>query len=380
MIIPFNKIYYTGKEMEYIGDAISRGQVSGDGYYTKLVSTLIEEEFNVPRAFLTTSATHALEMAFMIIGIKPGDEVIMPSFTFSSTANAALLRGAKIVFADIDDKTLNIDIDDVIRKITGRTRAVVPVHYAGISCEMDRLADIARDYGLYIIEDAAHAVNAKYRGKSLGTWGQMGCYSFHGTKNYICGEGGALLINTDDKNLIEAAGIIRQKGTDRDKFLNGEVDKYSWVGTGSSYAPSDILMALLYAQLQVMDSITSKRKAVHDYYSCRLKRFAEEGVIRFTNIPEGCESNYHIFYILLKDEESRDMVIERLKEKGISAYTHFVPLHTSVMGQTLGYREGQLPVTERAGRCLVRLPIYTGMTALEMEYVMDSLEEILRVM
>lgn len=366
--------------MEYIGDAVARGQVSGDGYYTKLAASLIEERFGVHRAFLTTSATHALEMAFMITDIKPGDEVILPSFTFSSTANAALLRGAKIVFADIDDKTLNIDLEDVKMKINSRTRVVVPVHYAGISCEMDKLLNIAQDNNLYVIEDAAHAVNAKYKGKSLGTWGHIGCYSFHDTKNYICGEGGALLINTDNNDFIETAGIIRQKGTDRDKYLKGEVDKYSWVSIGSSYAPSDILMALLYAQLQELDSINAKRKIVYDYYADRLKVFADEGIIKFINVPEDCEPNYHIFYVLFQDEKIRDMVMDKLKEKEISAYTHYVPLHTSYMGQGLGYREGQLPVTERVGRCLLRLPLYTGMTPEEMEYVMNSLEEILRVM
>ncbi|KPU45314.1 dTDP-4-amino-4,6-dideoxygalactose transaminase [Oxobacter pfennigii] len=379
MKIPFNKIHLTNKELEYINDALTRGQISGDGHYTRLVENHIKESFNTKRVFMTTSATHALEMAVMMIDIKPGDEIIMPSYTFPSCANAVLLRGAKIVFSEIKEDTLNIDPDDVKRKITFKTRAIMPVHYAGISCEMDKLLDIAAYHNLYVIEDAAHAVNALYKGKYLGTLGHMGCYSFHGTKNYICGEGGALLLNTDASDLYNHASIIRQKGTNREQFLTGKIDKYSWVGLGSSYTPSDMLMAFLYAQLICMNDIKNKRKIIHDYYTVRLSKYVEKKIIRTNTIPQDCESNYHIFYVLFNDENIRSFAEKQLKKKGIQASNHFVPLHSSPMGLSLGYKTGQLPITEMAGKCLLRLPIYTDMTLNEREYVIDNLEEILKV-
>ena len=376
-MIPYHRICNTGKEIEYVNDSIKRGQLSGDEYYTKLVETFISSRFKTGKVLMTTSATHALEMAMLIIGLKPGDEVIMPSFTFSSTANAVLLRGAKPVFAEIDEDTLNIDPTDLEKRISKNTKAIIPVHYAGVSCEMDRIMDLAEKAGLYVVEDAAQAVNSKYKGKYLGSIGHMGCYSFHGTKNYTCGEGGALLINADDQSLLERADCIRQKGTDREKFLRGEVDNYSWVDIGSSYSPSDVLMAVLYAQLEYMDVITQKRRLVHEYYMSILKRYTEKQLLKVTKIPTGCESNYHIFYLLFKDESTRTIVKEKLFNKGITALTPFVPLHSSLMGQSLGYRQGDLKKTEMAGKCLLRLPLYSDMSEEDMHYVGEQLMDIL---
>ena len=376
-MIPYHRICNTGKEIEYVNDSIKRGQLSGDEYYTKLVETFISSRFKTGKVLMTTSATHALEMAMLIIGLKPGDEVIMPSFTFSSTANAVLLRGAKPVFAEIDEDTLNIDPTDLEKRISKNTKAIIPVHYAGVSCEMDRIMDLAEKAGLYVVEDAAQAVNSKYKGKYLGSIGHMGCYSFHGTKNYTCGEGGALLINADDQSLLERADCIRQKGTGREKFLRGEVDNYSWVDIGSSYSPSDVLMAVLYAQLEYMDVITQKRRLVHEYYMSILKRYTEKQLLKVTKIPTGCESNYHIFYLLFKDESTRTIVKEKLFNKGITALTPFVPLHSSLMGQSLGYRQGDLKKTEMAGKCLLRLPLYSDMSEEDMHYVGEQLMDIL---
>jgi len=378
MQIPFNKIFYTGKETEYLNDAMTKGQICGDGYYTHLVSSMIEEKFHAHKALMTTSASHAMDMAALMVGLKPGDEVIMPSFTFPSTANAVLLRGAKVVFADIEEDTLNIDIKDVQRKITSSTRAVIPVHYGGICCDMDKLMDTAQESNLYIIEDAAHGVNAKYKGKYLGTLGHIGCFSFHSTKNYTCGEGGALLINTSKMGLVEKGEIIRQKGTDRSRYIRGEIDRYSWIDVGSSYVPSDILMAFLYAQLKELDSIRAKRKEIHDFYHMHLMEYAYNGVIKMSNIPKDSESNYHIFYILFNQEKDRDKVIDGLKSRGICTATHYVPLHSSPMGQKLGYKKEELPISEKAGSCLIRLPMYTSMTREEMEYIISNLEDILK--
>ncbi len=376
-MIPYHKIYNTGKEIEYLNDSIKRGQISGDGYYTKLVETFICSRFNTGKVFMTTSATHALEMAMLIIGLKPGDEVIMPSFTFSSTANAVLLRGAKPVFAEIDEKTLNIDPSDIEKRITKNTKAIIPVHYAGVSCEMDSIMDLAENAGLYVVEDAAQAVNSKYKGKYLGSIGHMGCYSFHGTKNYTCGEGGVLIVNTDNPTLLERADCIRQKGTDRSSFLRGEVGSYSWVDIGSSFSPADALMAMLYAQLEHMDEITRKRRLVHEYYMNLLKEYTDKQVVKIMEIPEGCESNYHIFYLLFKDETIRNTVMDKLFANGITALTHFVPLHSSPMGQSLGYKQGDLKKTEIAGRCLLRLPLYSDMSEDDMHYVGEQLIGIL---
>ncbi len=379
MKIPYNRIFYSGNETEYITDALTNEQITADGKYTKLVSSFLEDKLGTRKILMTTSCTHALEMACMLIGLKSGDEVIMPSFTFPSTANAVMLNGAKPVFADINENTLNINPLDIEVKITSNTKAIIPVHYGGVGCEMDTIMDIARRNNLYVIEDAAQGINAKYKGKSLGTWGHIGCYSFHGTKNYVSGEGGAIAINVDDKNLIEKAEIIRQKGTNRCEFLKGKVDKYSWVDIGSSYGPSDILMAILYAQIQQLDFIKNKRRVINDFYNENLSKYLKAGLIKsMTNIPKESDSNYHLFYIIFHSEEIRNKVMVKLKEKGISAVPHFVPLHSSSMGKKLRNKVLDLPITENISRCLLRLPMYTGMTEVEMKYVVDSLEEILK--
>ena len=376
-MIPYHKIYNTGKEIEYMNDCLMRGQPSGDGIYTRLVEELIQIRFKLGRVFMTTSATHALEMAMLLIGLKPDDEVIMPSFTFSSTANAVLLRGAVPVFADIDIDTLNLDADDVKHRITGKTKAIIPVHYAGVGCDMDRIMELAESSGFYVVEDAAQAVNALYKGKYLGGIGHMGCYSFHGTKNYTCGEGGALVINIEAPDIIERAERVREKGTDRSRFLRGEVDRYSWADTGSSYSPSEVLMAMLYAQLEQMDAITEKRRRIHEYYAGVFGKYVGGPLLSLMRIPHDRCSNYHIFYLLFRNEAIRNKVKSELHCRGISALTHYVPLHGSPMGRNLGYRQGELPRTELAAGCMLRLPLYPDMSEEDMNYIGIQLAEIL---
>ncbi|MGH4117849.1 dTDP-4-amino-4,6-dideoxygalactose transaminase [Clostridium sp.] len=378
MKIPFNKIYYTGKELSYIEDAMKRGCISGDGYYTQLVTSLLQEKFMVDRVLMTTSATHALEMAAILIDIRPGDEVIMPSFTFPSTANAIMLHGGVPVFAEIQENTLNIDPSDIKSKITNRTKAILPVHYGGVSCDMDEIMNIATKNNLFVIEDAAQAVSSKYKEKFLGTIGHIGCYSFHGTKSYVSGEGGAIVINSNNADLLKRAEIIRQKGTNRNEFLRGEVDKYSWVDIGSSYVPSDILMAILYAQIEKVDEIKAKRKVISDYYNKSITMYLKSGIIKkSTFIPNNCESNYHLFYLVFESEKVRDSVIYKLREREIYATTHFMPLHSSKMGVELGYQREDLTITERVCKCLLRLPMYTEMSNDEMNYVVIALIQIL---
>lgn len=377
--IPFNKAYFTGDELKFVKEALDMESITGDGYFTSLVTSFLEERFLIKKVLMTTSATHALEMAMMLIGLGPNDEVIMPSFTFPSTANAVMIHGGKPVFAEISPDTLNIDPDDIEKKITKKTKAIIPVHYAGVGCEMDRIMNLAQKYNVYVIEDAAQGINAKYKNKYLGTLGHIGCYSFHGTKNYFSGEGGAIAFNFDDEELIERAEIIRQKGTNRNQFLRGEVDKYSWVATGSSYTPSDILMALLYAQLQQLSETQQKRKRTADFYSRSLQKYVESGKLKgILKIPDYCKSNYHLFYLTLNNEITRDLVINKLRARGVHATIHFVPLHSSPMGQLLGYKSNSLHITEKIGKTLIRLPLYTGMTDNEAEYVIDSLYEILK--
>lgn len=378
MQIPFNAPYYTGTEVGFIEDVFARGQLSGDGYYTQIVSDLLKTKFGTKKALLTTSATHALELAALLLGLKPGDEVIMPSFTFPSTANAVLLRGATPVFAEINPQTLNIDPEAVEARITPRTKAVIPVHYGGIGCEMDKLAALANAYQIAVIEDAAQAVNATYQGRYLGTWGQFGCYSFHGTKNFSCGEGGAILLNTEEPAILRRAEILIQKGTNRKQFLQGEVAKYCWVDQGSSYTPSEILMAVLYAQLQAIDRITAKRKEIHRRYSIGLKPYVTSGKISVTTVPPTCQSNYHLFYIIFESESLRDQVKKELGELGIATAFHYAPLHSSPMGKSLGYVPNDLPVTEALSRRLLRMPMSTGMTDHEVEYVISNLTAILK--
>ncbi len=377
MEIPFNVPYFTGTEIGFVEDVFVRGQLCGDGYYTQLVNDLLKTKFGAQKALLTTSATHALELAALLLELKPGDEVIMPSFTFPSTANAVLLRGAQPVFMEINPDTLNMDPEAVEARITPRTKAIIPVHYGGISCEMDKLMALADCHQIAVIEDAAQAVNAVYQGRYLGTWGQLGCFSFHGTKNFSCGEGGAILINTEDPAILRRAEILIQKGTNRKQFLQGEVAKYCWVDQGSSYTPSEILAAVLYAQLQAIVLITAKRKAIHERYSTGLKPYVTRGQISITSVPPNCQSNYHLFYLILESETLRDRVKRELGERGIATAFHYVPLHSSPMGKSLGYAPEDLPITESLSRRLLRLPFSTGMTDPEVEYVISNLKAVL---
>ncbi len=356
MKIPFNRPSIVGKELEYIIQSVQNGHISGDGPFTRKCHRLLEEKFNAKKILLTHSCTAALEMAAILCNVDRDDEVILPSFTFVSTANAFFMRGARLRFVEIRPDTLNLDERKLEEAITPSTRVVVPVHYAGNGCAMDSIMDIARRHKLYVVEDAAQGMNAKYNGRYLGTIGDVGAYSFHETKNFICGEGGAIVINNE--TLIERAEIIREKGTNRSKFFRGEVDKYTWVDIGSSYLPSDLLAAFLYAQLENMDKINKRRREIFEYYFQALRPLAIDEVLRLPAISPESECNNHMFYILLKDEKTRDALMGYLKSNGILAIFHYIPLHLSPMGRSMGYQEGQLPVTESVSKCLLRLPFY----------------------
>jgi len=375
MYIPFNKPYLSGKEFLYMKDAINRKKISGDGFYSKKVHEFIENKFATKKALFLCSGTAALDMSAILIDLKPNDEVIIPSYTFVSTANAVLLRNAKIVFSDIEPDTLNIDPLDVENKITDKTKAIYPVHYAGVSCKMEELQKIANKNDLIIVEDAAQGVNAKYKNKYLGTIGSIGCFSFHETKNYICGEGGAILIN--EKAFIERAEIIREKGTNRNKFFRGEIDKYTWIDVGSSYIGSDLLAAFLWAQFENLDDIQHKRKKIFDLYYEGLSELAEEGLLRLPTIPSYSDSNYHMFYIILKNETLRNKLLKRLKQLNINAVFHYIPLHLSPMGLKLGYNKGDFPLTEDLSSRLVRLPMYYELSDSEIDYIIKKIKEIL---
>ena len=366
--IPFSKPYLTGEEIDFIKDTLSTLKLKGDGKYTYNCQELMQKKFNAKKILLTTSCTHALEMSAILLNIKKGDEIILPSFTFSSTCNAFVLRGAKPVFVDIREDTLNMDERLIEDKITDKTKAIAPVHYAGVGCEMDVIRSLSKKYNLPIVEDAAQGVNAKYKGQYLGTIGDIGAYSFHETKNYVAGEGGAVLIN--DQSFTERAEIIREKGTNRINFLRGEVDKYTWVDVGSSYLPSDILAALLYSQLKHMDEFTEERKRIYNYYGLHLTTLEEKEKLKLPKIPKGCESNYHCFHILLNSENERNKVMQNLKSTGIQAAPHYVPLHDSLMGHSFGYSLGDLPITESASSRLLRLPLYNGMENKDLDYVL----------
>jgi len=370
--IPFNRLCLNGKELEYMQESMKSGNITGDAEYTRKCETMLEEIFNAKKVLLTNSCTDALEMACLLIDLRPDDEVIVPSYTFVSTVNAFILRGAKPIFIDIREDTLNIDETKIEEKITDKTRAIFPVHYAGVACEMDAIMDIAERYHLFVVEDAAQGVNAKYNNQYLGTIGHLGTYSFHGTKNYTCGEGGAIVINNDD--FIESAEIVREKGTNRSKFLRGEIDKYTWVDIGSSYLLSDILAAFLYAQLEDLEEIKKKRKEIFDFYYESLKEWEEAGRLRLPIIPGNCATNYPMFYILLPSEEKRDSLMEKLKNAGIQAVFHYIPLHTSPMGVKFGYREGDLPITEAVSSRLLRLPFYTHLEREKQEIIITTLK------
>jgi dTDP-4-amino-4,6-dideoxygalactose transaminase len=373
MKIPFNKPFIVGKELHNISQAVFEGHLAGDGAFTKKCHAWLEERFGAKKVLLTHSCTAALEMSAILCDLEPGDEVIMPSYTFVSTANAFALRGARIRFVDIREDTLNIDETLIEDAITPRTKAIVTVHYAGVAAEMDTILDIAKRHDLLVVEDAAQGVNATYKDRYLGTIGDLGAYSFHETKNFISGEGGALLVNND--RFVERAQIIREKGTNRSEFYRGQVDKYTWVDIGSSYLPSEIVAAFLYAQLEEADTITAARWEVFRRYEELLQPLAEKGQLRIPYCPSQCRHNAHMFYVILPTQELRDGLIAYLKEKGILSVFHYVPLHTSPMGQRVGYSDGALPVTGDLSSRLVRLPCYFELTRDEQDEVVEHITE-----
>lgn len=372
-MINFNIPPFTGKETEYMTKAIQNHKISGDGEFTKKCNKWIEDKTGTAKALLTTSCTHATEMAALLADIKPGDEVIMPSYTFVSTADAFVLRGATAVFVDIRPDTMNIDETLIEDAITDKTRAIVPVHYAGVSCEMDTIMDIAKRHNLLVIEDAAQGVMASYKGKALGSIGDYGCYSFHETKNYSMGEGGALLIR--DREHVERAEIIREKGTDRSKYFRGQVDKYRWQEFGSSYLPSELNVAYLYAQLEMADQINEARLARWNEYYKLLTPLAQAGKIELPVVPEGCVHNAHMFYIKTADEHERQELINYLKERDILAVYHYVPLHSAPAGIKYGRFNGEDVYTTKESERLLRLPMYYGLTAEEAAFVADQVKE-----
>ena len=373
-MIPFNKPFIAGKELYYIAQAVTMGHLSGDGHFTKACAALMEERFGIHKILMVPSCTAALEMAAMLCDLAPGDEVIMPSYTFVSTASAFVRLGVKPVFVDIRSDTLNIDEDLIEAAITERTKVICVVHYAGVACEMDKIMAIARRHNLRVVEDAAQGVNSHYNGRALGSIGDLGCFSFHETKNYICGEGGALCIN--DPELVERAEIIRDKGTNRQRFFRGEVDKYTWVEIGSSYVPSEICSAFLYAQLEEMDRISQRRRDIYEAYLRALTPFEAEGLLQLPVIPENCQSNYHLFAVLLPTPQLRDALLSRLKMAGIHAVFHYVPLHNSPKGKEIS-AEVVLPVTEDLSSRLIRLPFYHDLIGSEQDAVIASLANML---
>lgn len=370
--IPFNKPAIMGNELRYVAEAIALGHTAGDGSFTAKCQGLLEESLGVPRALLTTSCTHALEMAALLLDIHPGDEVIVPSFTFVSTVNAFVLRGAVPVFADIREDTLNLDERRLEELITPKTRAVVPVHYAGIGCAMECILAIAQRRGVAVVEDNAHGLFARYRGRPLGTFGAIATQSFHETKNVICGEGGALLLN--ETAYLERAEILREKGTNRSRFFRGQVDKYTWVDVGSSYVLSDILAAFLYAQLEQYDTIAARRRQIWETYSEGLRNWAGLHGVGLPYVPRECAQSYHMFYLMLPSLEIRQSLIEHLKRRGILTVFHYLPLHLSDMGRRQGGRKGQCPVTERVSERLLRLPFYNDLTEGEQAEVISAIE------
>ena len=355
--IPFNKPTFLGHETEYIRDSIADSRISGDGGYTRQCHQFLEESLGVRKALLTTSCTHALEMAALLLDIQPGDEVIVPSFTFVSSINAFVLRGAKPIFADIRPDTLNLDERHLPDLITEKTRAIVLVHYAGVACDMDTIMALAQERGIAVVEDTAHALFSRYKGRYLGTFGELATLSFHETKNFTCGEGGALLIN--DESLMERAEIIREKGTDRSRFFRGQIDKYTWVDLGSSYLPSDMLAAYLYAQFERATDIQGRRQQIWNRYFECLGAWAAEHDVLLPTVPADVEQSYHMFYLLLPSLKVRSALIAHLKEHGILSVFHYLPLHLSTMGQGYGGKVGDCPVTEDLADRLLRLPFTT---------------------
>ena len=372
-MINFNVPPFTGKELEYMRQAVENQKICGDGEFTGRCSRWIEEKTGTRKCLLTTSCTHALEMAALLADIQPGDEVIMPSYTFVSTANAFVLRGAKVVFVDIRPDTMNIDEELIEAAVTEKTRAIAVVHYAGVSCEMDRIMEIAKRHGLAVIEDAAQGIMASYKGRALGTIGDFGCFSFHETKNYSMGEGGALLLR--DEKHIEAAEIFREKGTDRSRYFRGQVDKYRWVDFGSSYLPSDMNAAYLYAQLELAEEINQVRLSRWNRYYERLKVLEERGAAELPVIPLGCTHNGHMFYLKAKDVEERTALIQFLKERGILAVFHYIPLHSAPAGLRFGRFHGEDRHTTKESERLLRLPMYYSLTEEEVDHIAGRVRE-----
>ena len=368
-MIDFNVAPFTGKETEYMQQAIQNGKLCGDGPFTKKCSAWMKEAYQTRHCLLTTSCTHALEMAAYLCDIQPGDEVIMPAYTFVSTADAFVLRGAKIVFVDINPKTMNIDEKLIEGAITEKTKAIVPVHYAGVSCAMDEIMAIAKKHNLLVVEDAAQGVNAWYKGKALGTIGDFGCYSFHETKNYTMGEGGALLFQEDKYQ--EKAEILREKGTDRSKFFRGQVDKYTWVDFGSSYLPSDLNAAYLYAQLEMAKEINEKRMAIWNLYNDAFASLEEKHVIERPFVPDYAVHNAHMYYLKLKDLDTRTEFIRYMRENGVQCVFHYIPLHTAAAGQKFGRFYGEDVYTTKESESLVRLPMYYNLDLAKAEQVAE---------
>jgi dTDP-4-amino-4,6-dideoxygalactose transaminase len=371
MQINFNKPYIAKNEVTYIQEALQSRHISGDGSFTRKCHAFLEKEVGVPKVLLTTSCTHALDMSALLLGLQSGDEVIVPDFTFVSTVNAFVLRGAKPIFCDIHPDTLNLDERLLEGLITSRTKAIYLVHYAGVGCEMNTIMDIAAKHNIPVVEDNAHGLFGKYRGKNLGTFGCLAAQSFHETKNFTSGEGGALLIN--DPKYIEEAEIIREKGTNRSRFFRGQIDKYTWVNMGSSYLPSDILAAILYAQLEEKDLIQNKRRQIWETYNLELSQWASKNNVKLPTIPDYCDQAYHMFYMLLPNLESRQGFIEYLKSLSIMAVFHYLPLNLSDMGRKFGGSEGDCPVTEKVSDQLIRLPFYNDLTQDEQAQVIDSI-------
>ncbi|HEU0207774.1 MAG TPA: dTDP-4-amino-4,6-dideoxygalactose transaminase [Candidatus Udaeobacter sp.] len=367
--IPFNKPYVSDAGRNYVAEALASENHSGDGPFTKRCHALLESVLGVPKVLLSTSCTHSLEMAALLLHLQPGDEVVVPSFTFSSTANAFALRGARIVFADIRRDTLNLDEQQVASLITPRTRTIVVVHYAGVGCEMDVLLPLAKGHGISVVEDNAHGLFGKYRGRYLGTFGTFASQSFHETKNFSCGEGGTLIIN--EKRFVEEAEVIREKGTNRSRFFRGEIDKYSWVGLGSSYLPSDILAALLLSQLEAREQIQAKRRQIWENYYAGLEKWAEQHGIALPFVPDHCEQTHHMFYLLLSSLQDQQALISHLRSHGVLAVFHYLPLHLSEYGRRLGGKKDDCPVTENVSARIVRLPFYFSLTEMEQAKIIE---------
>jgi dTDP-4-amino-4,6-dideoxygalactose transaminase len=372
--IPFNKAVLAGNELRYVAEAIEAGHISGAGAFTKRCQTMLEEWLGAARVFLTTSCTGALEMAALLLGVGPGDEVIVPSFTFVSSANAFAVHGARPVFVDVRPDTLNLDEAALERAVTPRTRVVVPVHYAGVACEMDAIGAIAAQHGVAVVEDNAHGLGGRHRGRFLGTFGGLAVQSFHETKNFVCGEGGALVVN--DPGHVERAEVLWEKGTNRARFFRGEVDKYTWVDFGSSFLPSDLIAAFLCAQLEARNAIQRRRREIWETYAARLAPWAAAEQVRLPVVPAHCEQAYHMFYMLLPSPDARTRLLAYLKSRGILAVFHYQPLHLSPMGRRFGGRRGDCPVAEDVSERIVRLPFYGGLSAEQQEEVCATVEQV----